>query len=124
MTHRLFPGTRPRPQVPGPRRHRHQRLDAMRDVGVGDPKMAGAALFPADDDPGGFELCEMHARRRKRHPRLGGKLSHGQRIARHQGHDHIGARRIAEQRRRDRNVGAVFHGLTMIKPCYSVNELA
>jgi hypothetical protein len=95
----------------------------MRDVGVGDPKMARAAFFPADDDPGGFELCEMHARRRERHPCLGGKFSHGQRIARHEGHDHIGARRIADQGRRDRNVGAVFHSLTMIKLCHPVNVL-
>src|SRR3982074_3221233 len=35
--------------------------------------------------------------RRKRHPASAANFSHGQRIARHQGHDHIGARRIADQ---------------------------
>ena len=81
MTHRLFLGTRPRATMPDPRRHRHQRLDAVRDVGVGDTKVTGAAFFPADDDPGTFELREMHACRRQRHARLGGEFSHGQRMA-------------------------------------------
>src|SRR5882757_2127516 len=35
--------------------------------------------------------------RRKRQPASAANFSHGQRIARHQGHDHIGARRIADQ---------------------------
>src|SRR4030088_167360 len=35
--------------------------------------------------------------RRKRHPASAANFSHGQRIARHQGHGHICARRIADQ---------------------------
>jgi hypothetical protein len=107
--------------MPDPCRHCYQRLDAMRNISVRDPKMAGVAFFPADDDPGAFELREMHARRRQRHARLGGKLSHGQRVARHECHDHVRARRIADQGRRGRNVGAVFHSLTVTKLCDPVN---
>ncbi len=95
---------------------------AMRHVGVGDSKIAGAAFFSTDDDPGGSELCgDARSRSTALPPASAAQFSHGQRMSRHQGHDHVGPRRIANQGCGDRNVGAVFHSLTVAKPFYPVN---
>lgn len=61
IPHRLFLGARARPQVPDSRCHRHQRLDTVRNIGIGKAEVARSAFFSTDDDPGEFELREMHA---------------------------------------------------------------
>src|SRR5260370_33161842 len=72
-----------------------------------------AALLLDIEEAGILKLAEMHARRRKHDARFLGELGCGERLAVHKRSEHVGARRISQQRRNDRDVRSVFHSLTL-----------
>src|SRR5260370_10394436 len=72
-----------------------------------------AALLLDIEEAGILKLAEMPARRRKHDARLLGELGRGERLAVHERREHVGARRISQQRRNCRDVRSVFHSLTL-----------
>src|SRR5258708_20910738 len=101
------------PQMPGARRNPHQAMEDGAHIGDGQAEIAMAALLLDIDEAGILELAEMPARRREHDARLLGELGCGERLAVHERSQHVGARRISQQRRNGRDVRSVFHSLTL-----------
>src|SRR5499427_1779084 len=101
------------PHVPGPRRNSHQTFEDAGDIGTGQAEIAVAALLFGIDDAGILELAEVPARSREHDASLLGELGRGERPAVHERGQHIGTRRVSQQRRDGGDVRSIFHSLTL-----------
>src|SRR5262252_7922079 len=101
------------PHVPGPGRNSHQTFEDAGDIGTGQAEIAVAALLFGIDDAGILELAEVPAGSREHDASLLGELGRGERPAVHERGQHVGARRVAQQRRDGGDVRSIFHSLTI-----------
>jgi 2-iminobutanoate/2-iminopropanoate deaminase len=107
-------------QMSGTRRERHETFQGQRDVRIGEAEIAVPALPRHDNQAGLDELGEVTARRREAQTRLLSELARRQRRPGHECHEHMGARRIADERRDGRNIRAFPHSLMFSEPCRQV----
>src|SRR5262249_11609511 len=101
-------------------RNPHQAFEDMGDVGAREAEITMAALLLDVNEAGILKLAEMPARSRKHHARFLGEFGCGERLAVHERSQHVGARRISQQRRNGGDVRSVFHSLTLAElsmPC-------
>ena len=108
-------------QVAGPRSHRHQGFERICDVSLSETEIPVPPLAFDHDEAGLFELGEMAARGREHQARFLRQLGRRERRTGKEGHQHVGTRRIADQRGDDRDVGAFLHSLMISELCRYVN---
>jgi hypothetical protein len=103
------------------RGNRHQRLQRMRDIRIGQTEVSVPALALDCDQRGLLETVEMPADRRETQACFLRQFRHGERRACEQRHQHVGAGRIADQRGDNRDIGTFFHSLRIPEVSTSVN---
>src|SRR5215813_5241321 len=101
------------PHVPGAGGNSHQAFEDAGDIGTRQAEIAVAALLFGIDDAGILELAEVPARSREHDASLLGELGRGERPAVHERGQHIGTRRVSQQRRDGGDVRSIFHSLTL-----------
>jgi len=111
-----FGRTGPRAEVPCPRRHAGHLLQHLRDVVVREAEIAVAALAEARDQPARFQFGEMRAGGLWGDAGLVCQLARRQCLAAHQRRQHVGAGRIARQRRHRRDARTFLHTSTLNEP--------
>jgi hypothetical protein len=109
----LRPGSGARQSAPGG--EPHHGFQKRADIIIGKGKIAMPSLSALDQEVGAFELPEVGTRRLDGHPGLRGQFARGQRPAGHQRGQHVGARRIADQRAQLGYVRTFFHTSMLVE---------
>jgi hypothetical protein len=109
---------RPRPHANGAGAvgDAHQRLQQLRDVGSGKLEVAVPPLLLHGDEARIDQLRKVGARGLLGNAGFAGELGRGQRLARDQRREDVGARPLAHQRGDASDVRAVFHGSIVAEP--------
>ena len=87
----------------------HEVFEHQPDLVLGQLIIAMAALFALGQETPCLELGKMGTRRLQCDARMSGKLGRRQCPATHQGSQHVGAGRVADQRADESDVWTFFH---------------
>ena len=108
-------------QLPG--RQPHQPFQCGGNIAAGQRKILVPPLFADLHQIAVLQLSQMPAGGLGGHPGLCRQFARSQRLAVHQRHQHVGPRRITDQRGHARDIRAFFHTSMLTEAFYAVNPL-